>query len=80
MPLDWPAMGRRTTRSVFVVALCSGVAMVGASVYGLLGVDAELQRSVLAAQQIQQDHSVRVIDRSDCPAPYTHSRKSRQRV
>ena len=68
-------MGRRTTRSVFAVALCSGVAMVGASIYGLLGVDAELQRSALAAQQntIEQ-HSVRVIDRHDCPAP------SRQRV
>ena len=73
-------MGRRTTRSVFAVALCTGVAMVGASINGLLGVDAELQRSVLAAQQIQQDHSVRVSDRGDCPAPYTHSRRTRQRV
>ena len=68
-------MGTRTTRSVFAVALCSGVAMVGASIYGLLGVDAELQRSVLAAQQntIEQ-HSARVIDRHDCTPP------SRQRV
>jgi hypothetical protein len=77
-------MGSSTTRSVFAVALCSGVAMVGASVHGLLGVDAELQRSALAAQQtIQQDHSVRVIDRGDrrdCPAPYTRSRKARERV
>jgi hypothetical protein len=50
------------------------VAMVGASVYGLLGVDAELQRSALAAQQtIKEDHSVRVIDRHDCPEPYRHN-------
>jgi hypothetical protein len=71
-------MGRRTSRSVFAVALCSGVAMVGASVQGLLGVDAELQRSVLAAQQTMQEdqHSVRVIDRSDCWKPH----KQRDRV
>jgi hypothetical protein len=52
--------------------------MVGASVHGLVGVDAELQRSVLAAQQtIQEDqHSVRVIDRSDCWKPH----KPRDRV
>jgi hypothetical protein len=67
-------MGSRTSRSVFAVALCSGVAMVGASVYGLLGVDAELQRSALAAQQtIKEDHSVRVTDRHDCPEPYRHN-------
>jgi hypothetical protein len=73
-------MGSRSTRSVFAVALCSGVAMVAASVNGLLGVDAELQRSALAAQQtiIQENHSVRVSDRGDCPAPYTH--KPRHRV
>ena len=63
------------------MALCSGVVMVGASVHGLLGVDAELQRSALAAQQtIEQHHSVRVIyrgDGHDCPG--TPSR-SRQRV
>jgi hypothetical protein len=71
-------MGSRTSRSVFAVALCSGVAMVGASVYGLLGVDAELQRSVLAAQQtIKEDHSVRVIDRGDCPEPYRHNPSER---
>ena len=67
-------MGRRTSRSIFAVALCSGVAMVGASVHGLLGVDAELQRSALAAQKtIQEDHSVRVTDRRDCPEPYRHN-------
>jgi hypothetical protein len=49
--------------------------MVGTSIHGLLGVDAELQRSVLAAQRtIQEDHSVRVIDRGDCPAYTTHKR------
>jgi hypothetical protein len=71
-------MGSRTTRSIFAVALCSGVAMVGASVHGLLGVDAELQRSALAAQRtiIEKDHSVRVIDRRDCAEP----RKSHNRV
>lgn len=71
-------MGSRTTRSMFAVALCSGVAMVGASVYGLLGVDAELQRSALAAQRtiLEEHDSVRVVDRHDCPEP----RKPRQRV
>jgi hypothetical protein len=68
-------MGSRTTRSIFAVALCSGVAMVGASIHGLLGVDTELQRSVLAAQQTieREPDSVRVIDRGDCaPPPYKH--------
>ena len=77
-------MGSRTTRSVFAVALCSGVALVGASVHGLLGVDTELQRSVLAAQQnYNEQHSVRVILREgegNCPAPYTHSSEPRRRV
>jgi hypothetical protein len=63
---------------MFAVALCSGVAMVGASIHGLLGVDAELQRSALAAQQtiIEEQHSVRVSNRHDCPEP----RKARHRV
>lgn len=71
-------MGSRTTRSIFAVALCSGVAMVGASVHGLLGVDAELQRSALAAQRtiIEDQHSIQVIDRRGCD----ESRKHRQRV
>jgi hypothetical protein len=77
-------MGSRTTRSIFAVALCSGVAMVGASVHGLLGVDTQLQRSVLAAQQnYNEQHSVRVILREgegSCPAPYTHSSEPRGRV
>jgi hypothetical protein len=75
-------MGSRTSRSIFAVALCSGVAMVGASIHGLMGVDGELQRSVLAAQETIRDDSIRVIDRGDssrdCPAPYT--RKTDQRV
>ena len=66
-------MGSRAIRSIFAVTLCSGVAMIGVSVNGLVGVDAELQRSVLASQQtIERDQdSVRVIDRRDCaPPPY----------
>ena len=46
-------MGRYATRSVFAAALCAGVAMVGASVNGMLGVDAELQRSAVAAEQVR---------------------------
>jgi hypothetical protein len=36
-------------RSAFAATLCAGVGMVGVSVHGLLGVDAELERSALAA-------------------------------
>ena len=63
-------MGRYATRSVLAAALCAGVAMVGASVHGLLGVDAELQqRSAVAAQyRTLEQHSVRVV------APYTQQR------
>ena len=65
-------MGSLKTRSAFAAALCAGVAMVGASVHGLLGVDAELQRSALAAQhQTIEQHTMNVAapryDRSDCP-------------
>jgi hypothetical protein len=65
-------MGSLKTRSAFAAALCAGVAMVGASVHGLLGVDAELQRSALAAQhQTIEQHSVPVSaprhDAGDCP-------------
>ena len=73
-------------RSVFAAALCAGVAMVGASVHGLLGVDAELERSALAAQQHYTDQRdpQRVIWRSesrgwDCPSPAAEPR-SKQRV
>jgi hypothetical protein len=74
-------MGRYATRSVFAAALCTGVAMVGASVHGLLGVDAELQRSAVAAQHRTFDHdSLRVLAPykwdGDCPgqAPAARSR------
>lgn len=74
-------MGRLATRSAFAAALCAGVAMVGASIHGLVGVDAELQRSALAAQERTTEHrSVRVIVRQqgdwDCPgeAPAPRSR------
>lgn len=69
-------MGSRTTRSIFAVTLCSGVAMVGAAVHGLVGVDSELQRSVLAAEQtIEKQHpTIRVIDRDDCVPPREDSR------
>ncbi len=62
-------MGRNATRSVFAAALCAGVAMVGASVNGMLGVDAELQRSALAAQQerTKESHSIRVTYRQSPP-------------
>jgi hypothetical protein len=56
-----------------VGALCTGVAMLGISVHGLLGVDADLQRSAFAAHVVQQQnnnveyHSVRVLQRhGDC--------------
>jgi hypothetical protein len=51
--------------------------MVGAAVHGLMGVDAELQRSVLAAEQtIEKQHqTIRVIDRRDCDQPPSHSRR-----
>jgi hypothetical protein len=68
-------------RSAFVAALCAGVAMVGVSVHGLLGVDAQLERSAFAArqQQLVGYHSVRVLERvgsGDCNAvaPKSHQR------
>jgi hypothetical protein len=76
-------MGRFATRSVFAAALCAGVAMVGASVNGLLDVDAELQRSAMAAQQQTiEKHTFRVNYREsqrgwDCQAPEP---RSKQRV
>ena len=76
-------MGSLRTRSLFAVALCSGVAMVGTAVHGLVGVDAELQRSALAAQQtIEPEHSIRVIDRGDgrdC-GPADWPSRERQRI
>jgi hypothetical protein len=68
------------TRSVFAAALCAGVAMVGASVHGMLGIDAELQRSAVAASERTVKDSVRVSMRTgsdghDCPAPPPRSRQ-----
>jgi hypothetical protein len=61
------------TRSLFAAALCAGIAMVGASVHGLLGVDAELERSALAAQHqtFDKHRSLRVsFERDgDCVPP-----------
>jgi hypothetical protein len=49
--------------------------MVGAAVHGLMGVDTELQRSVLAAEQtIEQQRTIHVIDRRDCEPPRYDSR------
>jgi hypothetical protein len=65
-------MGRLASGSAFVAAVAVGVGMVGVSLNGLLGVDAELQRSVTAAQR--QVIEERVLDVSsprlhrDCPA------------
>jgi len=65
------------TRSFFAAALCAGVAMVGASVHGIVGIDAELQRSAVAAHERAVD-SVRVSAKTpahgrDCPAPAPRS-------
>jgi hypothetical protein len=69
-------MGTLKTRSAFAAALCAGVAMVGASVHGLLGVDAELQRSAFAAQHLTiQERSVR-FDTRDCPGPAQEPRST----
>jgi hypothetical protein len=48
-----------------------GATMVGISVQGLIGVDAELQRSVAAAQrQVIEEHVVNVsTPRPPCPEP-----------
>jgi hypothetical protein len=76
-------MGSKTARSVFAASLCAGVAMIGVSVNGMLGVDAELQRSAFAAQQrtVDQVHSVRFsygTGGGDCPAPAAAPRVSDQ--
>jgi hypothetical protein len=79
-------MGRFATRSVFAAALCAGVAMVGASVHGLVGVDAELQRSALAAaaqERTIESHSIRVTYKQqqpdwDCPGGTAEPRTSQR--
>ena len=63
------------TRSALAATLCAGVAMVGTSVHGLVEVDAELQRSVVAAEQERAPHRSRLTvftrDRGwrECPPP-----------
>jgi hypothetical protein len=62
-------MGTRGTRSIFVAALCTGVAMVGLSVHGLLGIDSELAQSAMAVRQQQgvEYRSVHLVPRhGDC--------------
>jgi hypothetical protein len=62
------------TRSALAATLCTGVAMVGTSVHGLVEVDAELERSVRAAKlERAPDRSrLTVFTRErgwdDCPA------------
>ena len=77
-------MGSAGRRSVFVGALCTGVAMLGISVHGLLGIDADLQRSAYAARAVQSHtveyHSVRALhpNGGDCdnfaPPPGSRTR------
>jgi len=65
-------MGTRGTRTVFAAALCTGVAMVGLSVHGLLGIDTELAQSAMAARQQQgvEYRSVHVVKHhGDCARP-----------
>ena len=59
-------MGSAGTRSLFAAALCAGVAMLGISVHGLLGVDNELQQSAFAAQHQGATHVI-YYTRGDCP-------------
>jgi len=64
-------------RSAFAGALCTGVAMVGASMYGLVGVDDKLARSAAAARQldrpplelVRERPPLRVVIKRACPAP-----------
>jgi hypothetical protein len=58
--------------------------MLGISVHGLLGVDADLQRSAFAAHVVQQQqnggveyHSVRVLRHGDCDRYDADSARSR---
>jgi hypothetical protein len=58
-------MRRIARRSAFAATLCAGVAMVGASVHGMLGVDAELKRSAAAAAE--RERPALVAHQWDCP-------------
>jgi len=52
---------RRPARIAFVSTLVAGVAMIGASVHGMLGIDRQLEHAAQAAQRAQpQSHTLRV--------------------
>jgi hypothetical protein len=53
----------RPARIAFVTTLVAGVAMIGASVHGMLGIDRQLEHAAQAAQQARpqsQPHTLRV--------------------
>jgi hypothetical protein len=53
----------RPARIAFVSTLVAGVAMIGASVHGMLGIDRQLEHAARAAQTVQpqsQPHTLRV--------------------
>ena len=59
---------------MFAAALCTGVAMVGLSVHGLMGIDSELAQSAFAAREAHyvdyQSANEQQRDTGDChPAP-----------
>jgi hypothetical protein len=49
----------RPARVAFVSTLVAGVAMIGASVHGMLGIDRQLENAAQAAQRAQP-HTLRV--------------------
>jgi hypothetical protein len=58
----------RPARAALVTALVSGVAMIGASVHGMLGIDRQLERSAQAATHVPAVHDFRIRD-VYCPHP-----------
>ena len=61
-------MGHRTrsARVAFATALATGVALVGVSVHGMLGIDRQLERTAQAAQG-HQVATPPASDPRDCP-------------
>lgn len=54
--------------TAIAAALCTGAALLAASVQGIVSVDAELERSALAAHE--RDRPERILVRGrDCPPP-----------
>jgi hypothetical protein len=55
---------------MFVAALCTGIAMVGLSVHGLMGIDGELEQSAFAAREAHyvdyQSPNEQQRDTGDC--------------